>query len=544
MREADHLPDDIEELKRLVLEKSAALDAQHTALAAQIAALTAQNAALAAERDELETARATVIAQTLELEKLRYEVARLKRMKFGRSSEQLDAQIEQMQLTLEDLEASLASLPAAAVPAPKAPRAKPVRRPLPAQLPREDVPHPAPSSCPGCGGELRAAGKDIAEMLEWVPAHYKVLRHVRPKYSCAACDTIVQAPAPARPIARGLAGPGLLAHVLVSKYVDHLPLYRQSQIFARDGIDLDRSTLADWVGGASKLLEPLIDALGRYVLEAGKIHGDDTPVPVLCPGRGTTKQGRLWTYVRDDRPAGSQEPPAVLFQYTPDRKGEHPRAHLQRFTGVLQADGYAGFERLYGERIQEAACWAHVRRKFYDINVAHASPIAAEALARIGRLYAIEAEIRGRPPDERAAARNARAGPELEALQAWLHATLTTLSKKSELAVAIRYALSRWAALTRYRDDGRLEIDNNAAERSIRPVALGRKNWLFAGSDDGGERAAAIYSLLGTAQLNGLNVEAYLRHVLEHLPDHPVNRVAELLPWAVAAELPSLRLAA
>jgi transposase len=530
MREADQLPDDVEELKRLVLEKSAALDAQNTALAAQSAVL--------------ETANATLIAQTLELEKLRFEIARLKRMKFGRSSEQLDAQIAQMQLTLEDLEASLAAFPAEAIPVAKEPRAKPARRPLPAQLPREDITHPAPCTCPTCGGELRAVGKDIAEMLEWVPAHYKVLRHVRPKLSCAACDTIVQAPAPSRPIARGVAGPGLLAHVLVSKYVDHLPLYRQSQIFARDGIDLDRSTLADWVGGASQLLEPLVDALGRYVLGSSKLHGDDTPVPVLCPGRGTTKQGRLWTSVRDDRPAGSEEPPAVLFRYSPDRKGERPRVHLQSFTGTLQADGYAGFDRLYGDRIQEAACWAHVRRKFYDIHVALASPIAAEALERIGQLYAIETEIRGRPPDERAQIRRARAGPELEALQAWLHATLATLSRKSELAVAIRYALSRWAALTRYRDDGRLEIDNNAAERSIRPVALGRKNWLFAGSDDGGERAAAIYSLLGTAQLNGLNVEAYLRYVLERLPDHPVNRVSELLPWAIAAELPSLRLAA
>jgi len=354
----------------------------------------------------------------------------------------------------------------------------------------------------------------------------------------------VQSPAPSRPIARGLAGPGLLAHVLVSKYADHLPLYRQSLIFARDGIDLDRSTLADWVGGASALLEPLVGALGRDVFAADKLHADDTPVPVLCPGRGTTRQGRLWTYVRDDRPAGSEDPPAVLLRYTPDRKAVHPVMHLGGFHGILQADGYAGFDRLYGERIQEAACWAHVRRKFYDFHVAHDSPLAAEALERIGRLYAVEGDIRGRPPDERRRVRQARAGPELESLHAWLHTTLTTVSKKSEFAVAIRYALSRWAALTRYRDDGRVEIDNNAAERSLRAIALGRKNWLFAGSDDGGERAAAIYSLLGTAQLNGLNVEAYLHHVLERLPDHPVNRVDELLPWAIAAELPSLRMAA
>ena len=277
---------------------------------------------------------------------------------------------------------------------------------------------------------------------------------------------------------------------------------------------------------------------------AQKLHGDDTPVPVLCPGRGTTKQGRLWTYVRDDRPAASTDPAAVLFRYSPDRKGERPRVHLEPFTGVLQADAYAGFERLYGEKIQEAACWAHARRKFYDIHVHDASPIAAEVLERIGRLYGIEAEIRGKPPDERARVRQARAGPELEALHTWLHAVLTTLSKKSELASAIRYALSRWTALTRYRDDGRLEMDNNAAERALRVVALGRKNWLFAGSDDGGERAAAIYTILGTAKLNDLNPESYLRYVLERIAEHPINRIDELLPWNVAAEKPEMRRAA
>ncbi|MCC6430334.1 MAG: IS66 family transposase [Gemmatimonadaceae bacterium] len=509
------LTDDIERLKRLI-------DAAH---------------------EETAAVRAALIAEQLLNEKLRFQIAVLKRARYGRSSEQLDGQIAQLELTLEDLEASVAALPVSLRLA-ATPVARPARRPLPAQLPREEIVHASPCACPACGGALRAAGEDVAEMLEWVPGRYKVLRHVRPKFACARCETLVQAPAPARPIARGLAGPGLLAHVLVGKYADHLPLYRQSQIFARDGIDLDRSTLADWVGGVSTLCAPLIDALARYVLGAEKLHADDTPVPVLCPGRGTTRQGRLWTYVRDDRPAASVEPPAVWFQYSPDRKGEHPQEHLASFAGVLQADAYAGFDRLYGARIQEAACWAHVRRKFYDLQVAHASPIAAVALERIGRLYAVEAEVRGRPPDERRRVRQARAGPELASLHAWLHTALTTVSKKSDLAVAIRYALSRWTALTRYRDDGRVEIDNNAAERSLRAVALGRKNWLFAGSNDGGERAAAIYSLLGTAQLNGLNIEAYLRHVLERLPEHPINRVEELLPWNVAAQLPIVQLAA
>jgi transposase len=514
MLHAADLPNDVEALKRLVLDVRAA----H------------------------EGTRAELIAEQLENERLRFQLAVLKRARYGRSSEQLDAAIDQLSLTLEDLEASQAQLPTVTSTTARAPREIPVRRPLPPELPREEIVHAAPCACPQCGGALRPAGEDVAEQLEWVPATVKVIRHVRPKYACDGCRTVVQASAPSRPIARGLAGPGLLAHVLVSKYQDHLPLYRQSAIYARTGIDLDRSTLADWVGVAAKLVEPLVDALSRYVRSAGKLHADDTPVPVLTPGRGSTRQGRLWTYVRDDRPAGSADPPAVWMRYTPDRKGEHPREHLQSFTGVLQADAYAGFERLYGEKIREAACWAHARRYFYDVHAAHASPIALEALERITRLYEVEDEIRGRPPDERRAVRQSRAGPELAALRTWLETTLPTLSKKSALAVAIRYALSRWAALTRYVDDGRLEIDNNAAERSLRAVALGRKNWLFAGSDDGGERAAAIYSLLGTAQLNGVEVEAYLKLLMERLPDHPVNRVDELLPWHVAAEIAALKL--
>ena len=488
---------------------------------------------------ELLAAKAQVLQQKLEIEQLRFQLACIKRMKYGRSSEQLDTEITQMRLTLEDLEASLAEIPEELrVPA-KERQAKPTRHPLPEQLPREEIVHEPPCSCPSCGGELRALGEDVSEMLEYIPEHYKVIRHVRPKLSCVSCQRIVQAQAPSRPIERGIAGPGLIAHVLVSKFSDHLPLYRQSQIFARAGVELERSTLADWVGGASALLEPVVTAIGRYVCSNYKIHGDDTPVPVLCPGRRTTKQGRLWSYVRDDRPARSEDPPAVYFRYSPDRKGERPRAHLANFTGVLQADAYAGFNRLYGQRIQEAACWAHVRRKFYEIHQAHASPVAAEALDRIGRLYGIEAEIRGRLPDERRSVRKARAGPELDSLRLWLERTVTTVSKKSELARAIRYALSNWMALTRFRDDGRLEIDNNAAERALRAVALGRKNWLFAGSDEGGERAAAMYTLIGTAKLNAIDPEAYLRHVLGRIADHPINRIEELLPWNVVLAAPA-----
>jgi transposase len=387
---------------------------------------------------------------------------------------------------------------------------------------------------------LSKLGEDVSEMLEYVPASFFVVRHVRPKLSCTKCDHIVQAAAPTRPIERGVAGPGLLAHVLVSKYADHLPLYRQSEIYARYGVELERSTLADWVGGTSELLDPLVETLRRYVMAAGKVHADDTPVPVLAPGNGRTKTGRLWTYVRDDRPAGSMAAPAVWFAYSPDRKGEHPERHLRTFRGALQADAYAGFNQLYKEdgRIQEVACWAHVRRKFYDLQEAHASPIAREALERIAALYAIEKEIRGRPPDERQQVRMLRSWPLLQSLRDWFEVSLTKLSRKSDTTAAIRYALGLWLALTRYCDDGRLEIDNNAAERALRVVALGRKNYLFAGSDTGGERAASIYSLIGSAKLNGLDPEAYLREVLSRIADHPITRIEELLPWNVAANLP------
>ncbi len=513
MEGTSDLPDDVDILKQIVLEQ-----------------------------------RARLLSNKLQIEQLKLELSKLKRMQFGRSSEQLDEKIAQLELTLEELEAREAALPPAVIAAlPE--RVKPVRRPLPESLPRETVVHSSASQCPECSAEMRILGEDVAEMLEYVPSHFKVIRHVRPKLSCPKCQKIVQAEAPSRPIARGIAGPGLLAHVLVSKYCDHLPLYRQSQIYQRDGIDLDRSTLADWVGSASELLDPLVTAIRDYVFKAHKIHGDDTPVPVLCPGRGTTRQGRLWSYVRDDRPAGSTEPPAVWFAYSPDRKGEHPRRHLKDFVGILQADGYAGFDRLYNDQdphhpIKEAACWAHVRRKFYDIHVATDSPVASEALARIGEIYGIEAEIRGQSPELRQQIRAARAGPKLNELHPWLIATVKKLSKKSDLAGAIHYALARWKALTRYRDDGRIEIDNNAAERSLRAVALGRKNYLFAGADCGGERAAAMYSLIGSAKLNELDPQAYLRCVLERIAEHPIKKVDELLPWNLVLRLSSLKLAA
>src|SRR5580765_8895972 len=497
-------------------------------------------------KELLRTTHEQLLSRQSEIDHLKLLLAKLQRMQFGRKSEKLERQIEQLQLWLEDLEAKPAGSPSPeenqltpAVSSILISTAKPRRRPLPEHLPRTTQTHlPQSSVCPDCGGGLRKLGEDVAEVLEYVPACFKVIRHVRPKLSCQQCERIVQAPAPSRPIARGLAGPGLLAHVLVSKYADHLPLYRQCEIYERHGIELERSTLADWVGGTSALLDPLVEGLRRYVMAAGKLHADDTRVPVLAPGTGKTKTGRLWTYVRDDRPAGDQAAPAVWFAYSADRGGEHPEQHLKTFQGALQADAYAGFNQLYKDgRIQEVACWAHVRRKFYDLEQAHASPLAREALERIAALYAIEDEIRGRPPQERQQVRQARARPLLQSLHDWFEVSLTKLSRKSDTTAAIRYALTLWPALTRYCDDGRLEADNNSAERALRAVTLGRKNYLFAGSDSGGERAAVIYSLIGTAKLNGLDPEAYLHEVLTRIADHPINRIDELLPWNIAATL-------
>jgi transposase len=504
---------------------------------------------LATLHDMVIRQQAQISSRDAEIERLRLIIAGLRRMQFGRKSEKIQREIEQLELQLEDLETGQAETreqsektlaPSTAAVFTAATR-KPARRPLPEHLPREVEMHkPQEEACPACGGGLSKLGEDVSEMLEYMPARFKVIRHVRPKLSCTKCDTIVQSEAPSRPIARGLAGPGLLAHVLVSKYADHLPLYRQAEIYAREGVELERSTLADWVGSSSELLKPLHEALRKYVMGDSKVHADDTPVPVLAPGNGKTKLGRLWAYVRDDRPAGDVAAPAVWFAYSPDRRGEHPHRHLADFKGTLQADGYAGFNRLYDSgRIQEAGCWAHVRRKFFDLQEAHASPITTEALERIGSLYAIESEIRGRPPEERQRERHILSRPLLTSLQQWFKESLTKLSGKSETAAAISYALGRWPALVRYCGDGLLEIDNNAAERALRTVALGRKNYLFAGSDSGGERAAAIYSLLGSAKLNGLDPEAYLTNVFTRIADHPINRIQELLPWNLSPVAPA-----
>ncbi len=479
--------------------------------------------------------------------KLKLQLARRNRTLYGTSSERFDAAQGSL-IEAAPLD-ELASRKVASKPA--ANNAQ-IDRSLPAELPRETQEHrPAtteahhdaagqPCGCSACGGRLRRIGVDVSEQLEYVPARFKVIRTVRPKLACVKCQTIFQAAAPARPVSRGVAGAGLLAHVMVSKYCDHLPLYRQSRIYGRAGVEIDRSTMAGWVGQVHDLLDPLVAALGRYVLAAQKVHADDTPVKVLAPGEGKTRTGRLWVYVRDDRPAGNRAPAAAWYRYSPDRKGEHPRCHLAGFRGTLQADAYGGWGGVYDSgRVTEAACWAHARRPWWDLYIEHGrddSSLAAQALRRIQALYAIEADVRGQPPDVRRQHRQARAGPLLVEFNEWLHAMLAQVSTKSELAKAARYSLARWPALTRYIDDGRIEIDNSAAERALRGVALGRNNYLFMGSDDGGERAASLYSLLETAKLNGLDPEGYLRDVLARIGEHPINRVEELLPWNIAGQ--------
>ena len=528
--DANNLPDDVDALRAMIVasqhEHQKALDqerARHTESLTQ--ERTKHSAALKKAADQQHKLKQHILV-------LQQQLAVLRRARFGKQSEKLDKNIHQLELMIEDLETTLSEPPVLEPDIPTDSPGRQSHKPLPEHLPRETIEYGKQEHCPDCGNTLSFIGEDISEQLDYVPASFRVIQHVRPKYSCSGCNCIVQALAPSRPIARSYAGPGLLAHVSVAKFCDHQPLYRQSQIYSREGVLLERSTLADWIGQVCHLLSPLNEALQNYVLAANKIHGDDTPVPVLQPGRKTTKLGRLWGYLRDDRPAGKDEAPAVWFSYSADRKGKWPLDHLATFNGTLQADGYAGYNALYATgRVQEAACWAHVRRKFYEIDQLQPDSFATEVLHAIAKLYVIEKEIKGKSPEQRSSTRQARAGPILENLKNQLRTTLGRVPRKQPLAKAIHYALTRWHALVRYVDDGTIEIDNNPIERQIRPVALGRKNYLFAGSDAGGERAAMMYSLINTAKLNGIEPEAYLTHVLTVIADHPVNRIEELLPW-------------
>jgi transposase len=506
--EANDLPTDPEALRALLVAERA----QHAAEIARIEG----------ERDRL---RAVIVA--------------LQRHRFGRRSEQLDP--DQLALGLEDLEQCVAAAEAWEEQAMPRGQSRPVRRrkinrgALPEHLPRTEVVIDIEDRrCPCCAGALHQIGEDVAQRLDVIPLQFRVLVIRRPKYACRTCPgTVVQAPAPPRLIEGGLPTEALLAHVIVAKYADHTPLYRQAQIYARQGIDLDRSTLADWTGRGAWWLRPLHARLLDELRASPKLFADETTAPVLDPGRGRTKTGQLWAYARDDRPWGGPAPPAVAYIYAPDRRAERPVAHLGGFHGTLQVDGYAGYRSLAeAGQVQLAFCWAHVRRRFYEIAAAGAAPIATEALARIAELYAIEAEIRGRSPDERRTVRHERAAPVVDGLKAWFETKLAMVSQKSTVAEAIRYALTRWEGLCRFIADGRVEIDSNVVERAIRPLALNRKNALFAGSDGGGEHWAILASLIETCKLNNLNPEAYLADVFARLiAGQPVTRLDELLPW-------------
>lgn len=530
------LPSDPDDLRAFAAQMQARL-------AASEQALEAEREAHRTTHDELAAAKNAVVLTTLQIEKLKATLANLRRMKFGQSSERMAQQADQLELTLEELEAEQAhaecviegKLPDRE---PKARANRPRRKPLPEHLPRDEVTHAAPAAdgCAACGGAMFALGEDVTEVLEYVPGSFRVVRHVRPKLACTCCDAISQASAPALPVPRGKAGPGLLAHVVVSKFADHLPLYRQSQIYAREGVDLSRSTLADWLGQVSWLLRPLVERIADHAMSSPKLHADDTPVPVLAPGTGKTATGRLWVYLRDNRRWSPNDKPAALFRYSPDRKGERPREHLKTFAGFLQADAYAGFERLYDPNREEGviapvACWAHVRRKLYDVFKSDNTSAAAVAVEKIKELYEIERSIDAEPAEIR---RRARKLSSLKILDffVWADDILIRASARSPLAEALRYAVKLRPQLLAYTEDGRLEIDNNLAENALRGICVGRKNWLFAGADCGGERAAAIYSLLETAKLNGVNPQAWLSDVLDRIgKGHPINRIDELLPW-------------
>jgi len=493
--------------------------------------------------DDAGTLKAMLIAERVQNERLRQIIKELQRHRFGRRAETLPE--DQMLLGLEEVEQVAASGEAESNAANAAERSnrsakrRVNRGSLPAHLPRvEMMVDIEDRSCPCCGKPLHRIGEDIGERLDIVPAQFRVLVVRRPKYGCRACENVVvQASAPARLIEGGLPTEATVAQVLVSKYADHLPLYRQAQIYARQGIELDRSTLADWVGHAAFLLRPIHERLLAALKGSAKLFADETTAPVLDPGRGRTKLGQLWAYARDDRPWGGTDPPGVAYVYAPDRKAERPITHLAGFKGTLQVDGYGGYRALAGRGdVQLAFCWSHVRRRFYELAAAGPAPIASEALERIASLYATEKEIRGRSADERLVARQERSRPIIEGLEPWLRAKLTLISQKTKLAEAIRYALSRWDGLTRFLDDGRIEIDSNVVERSIRPIALNRKNALFAGSDGGAEHWAVIASLIETCKLNTIDPYAYLADVISKIVNrHPNSRINELLPWAYPA---------
>lgn len=509
------LPDDIEQLKAL----------------------------LVAQRGLIQHLSGEITGYGREIDALRGLVAKLQRMLFGRSSEknrekiekkiaQTEKRITELQDKLGTVQSQLTSMAGDTGPECVV---TPGRKPLPTTLPRErKVIPPQETECPTCSGKLKPLGESISEQLDIISTAFRVIETVRPKLACSRCDCIVQAPLPPKPIERSYASPSLLARIIMAKFAEHLPLYRQSEIYARQGVELSRNTMGRWVDIMGEQLRPLYDELNDYVLMSGKVHADDTPVNVLEPGSGKTRTGRLWVYVRDDRNAGSTMPAAVWFSYSPDRRGIHPQRHLAGYSGILQADAYSGYNAIYeGGRVTEAACMAHARRKIHDVHVRHPTSITTEALNRIGALYSIESEIRGSPAEERLAVRKVRTVPLMQSLYDWILLQMNTLSRHSDTAKAFMYLLKQWDALNEYCCNGWVEIDNNLCENALRVVALGRRNYMFFGSDSGGDSAAVMYSLIGSCKLNGIEPEAWLRHVISVINTWPANRVKELLPWNV-----------
>lgn len=523
----------------------AALPDNPVALKAMIAALQADNARMSA----------TLRAHDQLIQTLRLRIATLKKQVFGKSSEKIEREIEQLELALEDLLVARAESaaepmeedvaePAAPPAADEAPERKPRRRPRVSDAtPRERRELDPGACCADCGGELRLVGEDVSEILDMVMAQLKVFQVARLKKSCRCCEKMVQEPAPSRPIPGSMAGAGLLAYILVSKFDDHLPLYRLNEIFARMGADIPDTTLVDWCGRAMKVLKPLIDRIDAEIMASDLLHADDTPIRVLDRsqrdrglGKGV-KKGRIWTYVRDQRPWAGQAPPGAVYRFAPDWKEGHVCEHLGQARGILQADGYKGYAKLYAATadgaalLREAACWAHWRRDFHDVWTGTNSQIAREALDRIGALYDIERKIAGQPAEVRLAARQEHSKPKVEAFRAWAEQQLTRIPGKGDLAKAFRYGLSRWSAFCLFLEDGRVAIDNNSAERALRPIGIGRKNWLFAGADTGAETLARAMTIIETAKLNGLDPQAYLADILDRIHDHKINRLDELLPW-------------
>jgi len=513
-------------------------------LKAMVAALLAENAKMSA----------TLQAHDQLIQTLRLRIAKLKKQVFGKSSEKIEREIEQLELALEDLliaaaEGNTAPIDeadeaASVVPLADTPEKIVRRRPrVSDKAVRERRELDPGSCCPECGGELRLVGEDVSEILDMIAAQMKVIEVARLKKSCRCCEKMVQVPAPSRPIPGSMAGAGLLAYILVSKFDDHLPLYRLNEIFARMGVDIPDSTMVDWCGRAMQVLQPLIERIEAAIMASDLLHADDTPIRVLDRslrdkgmGKGV-KKGRIWTYVRDQRPWAGTPPPGAVYYFAPDWKEEHVHRHLQQSSGILQADGYKGYGKLYSSgavglsRFKEAACWAHWRRDFHDIWTSNKAEIAREALDRIGALYDIEQSINGQPPEIRLAARQKQSKPKAEAFRLWAEAQLTRIPGKGDLAAAFRYGLSRWSSLCLFMEDGRVAIDNNAAERALRPIGVGRRNWLFAGADTGAETLARAMTIIETAKMNGLDPQAYLADVLDRIHDHKINRLDELLPW-------------